>query len=123
MEIKINKEIQNYKESIFFGLSMRQFFFSIFGCGSAVLLYFLLRPYLSAEILSWICVLIVVPFAFMGFVTYNGMPAEKLVVAWFKSEILMPKYLIYESRNIYLEIFNPQKRMKKKPANKKSRLN
>ena len=27
LEIKVNKEIRNYTESIFFGLSMRQFFF------------------------------------------------------------------------------------------------
>ena len=28
MEIKINKEIRDFNESIFFGLSMRQFIFS-----------------------------------------------------------------------------------------------
>ena len=28
MEIKMNKDIREYKESIFFGLSMRQTFFS-----------------------------------------------------------------------------------------------
>ena len=27
MEVKINKEIRNYTESMFFGLSMRQFIF------------------------------------------------------------------------------------------------
>ncbi len=27
MEVKINKEIRNYTESMFFGLSMRQFLF------------------------------------------------------------------------------------------------
>ena len=43
MEVKINREIRNYTESIFFGLSLRQFIFSIFACGVAVLLYFLLR--------------------------------------------------------------------------------
>ncbi|MBE6018572.1 MAG: PrgI family protein, partial [Lachnospiraceae bacterium] len=29
MEVKINKEIRDFTESIFFGLSMRQFFFSV----------------------------------------------------------------------------------------------
>ena len=43
MEVKINREIRNYTESVFFGLSLRQFVFSIFACGVAVLLYFLLR--------------------------------------------------------------------------------
>lgn len=27
MEVKINREIRNYTEAMFFGLSMRQFFF------------------------------------------------------------------------------------------------
>lgn len=30
MEIKINKEIREYTENMFFGLSFRQFFFSLF---------------------------------------------------------------------------------------------
>ena len=29
MQIKMNKEIRGYSESVFFGLSMRQFFFSL----------------------------------------------------------------------------------------------
>ena len=53
MEVKINREIRNYTESMFFGLSMRQFIFSILACGVAVGLYFLLRPYFGVETLSW----------------------------------------------------------------------
>ena len=45
MEVKINREIRNYTESMFFGLSLRQFIFSVLACGVAVGLYFLLRPY------------------------------------------------------------------------------
>ena len=40
MEVKINKEIRNYTEAIFFGLSLRQFIFSVLACGIAVGLYF-----------------------------------------------------------------------------------
>ena len=42
MEVKINKEIRNYTESMFFGLSLRQFIFSVLACGMEVVLYFLL---------------------------------------------------------------------------------
>ena len=41
MEVKINREIRNYTESMFFGLSMRQFIFSVLACGVAVGLYFI----------------------------------------------------------------------------------
>lgn len=40
MEIKINKEIRNYKETIFFGLPMRQFVCAVLAVGVAVGLYF-----------------------------------------------------------------------------------
>lgn len=103
MEVKINREIRQYTESIFFGLSMRQFIFSIFACLVAVLLYFLLRPYLGIETLSWVCILGACPFAVLGFVTYNGMTAEQFISAWFKSEILTPKILTFKATNIYYE--------------------
>lgn len=45
LEVKINREIRNYTEAMFFGLSLRQFIFSILACGVAVGIYFLLRPY------------------------------------------------------------------------------
>ena len=35
MEVKINREIRNYTEAMFFGLSMRQFFFSVAALGMA----------------------------------------------------------------------------------------
>ena len=115
MEIKINKEIRDYKETIFFGLSMRQFIFSLLACGIAVLLYFLLRNYLGLETLSWICILGAIPFGVLGFVKYNGMNAEEFIIAWIKSEILMPKVLFFKPENIYEEIMKQSsKKVKKK---------
>ena len=51
MEVKINKEIRNYTESMFFGLSLRQFIISVLACGVAMGLYFLLRPRFGTETL------------------------------------------------------------------------
>lgn len=104
MEIKINREIRNYTESIFFGLSLRQFVFSVFACGIAVLLYFLLKGRFGIETLSWICILGAAPFAALGFVTYNGMSAEKFIWAWLKSEFLVPKQLTFKPSNFYYEL-------------------
>lgn len=83
---------------------MRQFFFSVFACGVAVLLYFLLKSKFGIETLSWICILGAAPFAMIGFVTYNGMPAEKFIYAWIKSEFLIPKHLIFKPTNFYYEL-------------------
>ena len=103
MEVKINKEIRNYTESMFFGLSMRQFLFSVLACGVAVGLFFLLRGRFGTETVSWMCVLGASPFAVMGFVRYNGMTAEQFVWAWIKSEFLMPKRVLFVPDNLYYE--------------------
>ena len=103
MEVKINKEIRNYTESMFFGLSMRQFLFSVLACGVAVGLFFLLRGRFGMETVSWMCVLGASPFAVMGFVRYNGMTAEQFVWAWIKSEFIMPKKLLFVPENLYYE--------------------
>ena len=76
MEVKINREIRNYTESMFFGLSLRQCVFSVLAIAVAVGLYFLLRPMFGLETLSWVCVLGAAPFAALGFFTYHGMAAE-----------------------------------------------
>lgn len=136
MEVKINKEIRNYTESMFFGLSLRQFIFSVLACGVAVGLYFLLRGRFGTETLSWMCILGASPFAMMGFVRYNGMTAEQFVWAWVKSEFLMPKKILFVPDNLYYEALKPniearekglpaptqkQKRKAEKPERKKSK--
>jgi len=107
LEVKINKEIRNYTESMFFGLSLRQFIFSLLAIGVAVGLYFLLRPHFGTETLSWMCILGAAPFAAMGFVRYNGMNAEQFVWAWFKSEFMMPKKLLFLPDNLYYGVLKP----------------
>ncbi len=97
MEVKINREIRNYTEAVFFGLSLRQIIFSV--CALAVSV--------GTETTSWICIIAAAPFAALGFVKYNGMTAEKFIVAWVKSEFLTPKKLTFKSTNTYYELMKP----------------
>ena len=99
MEVKINREIRNYTESMFFGLSMRQCVFTVLAAGVAILLYFVLKPYVGTETVSWMCILGAAPFAAMGYVTYHGMTAEQFIWAWLKSEVLMPKRLVFKAED------------------------
>ena len=103
LEVKINREIRNYTESMFFGLSMRQFIFSALAILVAVVLYFLLKPHFGTETVSWMCILGAAPFAALGFITYHGMTAEQFLWAWLRSELLEPKELRFESSNLYYE--------------------
>ena len=103
MEVKINREIRNYTESMFFGLSMRQFVFSVLAILVAVGLHFLLKPHFGTETVSWMCILGAAPFAALGFITYHGMTAEQFLWAWLRSELLEPKKLRFEASNLYYE--------------------
>ena len=103
MEIKINQEIKEYNETMFFGLSVRQFIFALLACAAAVGIYFGCRHFMGTEILSWLCMIGAAPFAALGFVRYNGMPAEKIVKAWIRSELLMPRKLLFQGENRLLK--------------------
>jgi len=107
MEIKINREVRDYSESVFFGLSFRQFVFSVLAVLVAVGAYFLLNPYVGTETVSWVCVLGAAPFAAMGFVKYNGMTAEQFLWAWLCSEFIVPKKILFRAENIYAEALKP----------------
>ena len=118
MEVKINREIRNYTESMLFGLSLRQFIFSVLACGVAVGLYFLLKPHLGTETVSWFCILEAAPFAALGFVKYNGITAEKFLWAFIKSEFLIHKKLVFHFTNTYYELMKPIIENKQKEAYK-----
>lgn len=104
MEVKINKDIREYTESIVLGLSLRQCFFSVLACIMAVLFYFLFIDQLGMEMTSWLCMLSAAPFAALGFIHYQGMNAEQIAVTAIKSFILTHRELAYQSKNIYYQI-------------------
>ena len=116
MEVKINRDIRDYTESMYFGLSARQFIFSVLAVGIAVGLYFLLKPVLGMETVSWLCILGAAPFAAMGFVNYHGMTAEQFLWAWLRSEFLEPKELHFEAENLYYEMLREELARQEKEA-------
>lgn len=118
MEIKVNKEIRDYQESVLMGLNLRQTVCALLAVGAAVALYFWLEPLLGLETASWICVFGAAPFAVLGFVSYNKMPAEKLLLLWFRSEILEPRRLYFSSNNLYYEAVKDSLARKEKEARK-----
>lgn len=99
MEVKMNKEIRDYQESMFFGLNFRQFFCSLLAV--AVGIYFTVRDFIGEEFTGWLCILGAAPFAVCGFVKYHGMTAEQFLWAVIKSEFLYPKRLTFQSEDIY----------------------
>ena len=101
-EIELNKEVLDYKESIFFGLSLRQFICSLSAVIVAVTVYFSLRNILAKEILSWLCLILACPFAAAGFFSFNGLTLEQFLWQMLKS------CLIYRGRRVYRSV-NPDR--------------
>ena len=94
MEIKIPKEVRQHKETIFFGLSARQFFCAAVGVGLAVGVYLGLGPVIGKETASWVCILAAAPVALAGFFSYNGMTLEQF--AWAGERRFISKNFHYE---------------------------
>ena len=82
MEVKMNKEIRNYQESMFMGLNLRQCIFSLLAIAVAVGIYFGLGDYVGQEMTGWLCILGAAPFAACGFFQYHGMNAEQFAWAY-----------------------------------------
>ena len=114
MEVKINREIRNYTESMFFGLSMRQFVFAVIGVGAAVGMYFVLRPFFGTETLSWMCMLCAAPFMAMGFITYYGMTADQFALLWIRSKFIEPQKVKFECDTLYSSVLIKAKKKEKK---------
>ena len=104
IEVRINKEFRDYKESLFFGLSLRQLLFALLAVLVAVGLYFGLRSVVGSGEIGWICVLAAFPFALCGFFTYNGMTFERFLLAVIRSELLYPRKLVFKGENLYAKV-------------------
>ena len=105
-EVKIPKEIRQYKESIFFGLSARQFFCAILAVGIAAGVYLLLGKVIGKETASWLCIVLAAPAAMAGFFTYNGMTFEQFLWAVIKTEFLFAGDRKYIGENLCYNSFN-----------------
>ena len=116
MEVRINKEVRNYTESIFFGLNARQFFFSVLACISALFAYMVTGRYFGTEIVSWICILAALPFGLLGFVCFQQMNAEEILrhVLW--SLILEHRDLYDKPFDLYYEISKEIRRRDRKES-------
>ena len=103
MEVKMNKEIMDYREAMFFGLDFRQMACSLLAVLAAVGIYFSLRKTAGEEVTGWLCMLGAAPFAFCGFFRYHGMTAEQFAWAVVKSELLYPKRLLFQPEDLYYQ--------------------
>ncbi len=83
IEIRIPKEIKNYREKLFFGLTLRQCVCAGVALLICVPLYIFGRNFMPQELVSWIVILIAAPLMLAGFFKYNDMFFEQFAVEFF----------------------------------------
>lgn len=104
IEVKIPKELRAHKETIFFGLSARQFICALFAVAIAAGCYLGLDDILGKETASWLCMILAAPVAVAGFFNYNGMTFEQFVRAFVRSQFLAAAPRKFVSQNIYYSL-------------------
>lgn len=57
-----------------------------------------------------VSLLAALPFAFFGFFKYHGMNAEQFLYAFIKSELLIPRRLLFQAKSAYYEAYQANKR-------------
>lgn len=101
LEVKIPPDIQEYKSKLIAGLSVRQVIAISGALVTAVPVGVFGYGKISPDILLWIIILIVVPFAGYGFVSFKGMPFEQFVLVLWRF-YFQPQRRVYEDTEVNL---------------------
>ena len=110
IEIRVPKEILQYKEKLFFDLTLRQLLSILVAVVLGVPTYIVTNKYISGDLSGWFVILVAAVPILYGFWTYNGMPFEKLVEAVVTTMFIYPDKRVYETTNIYEYILFELKR-------------
>ena len=113
LEVKVPKDIKQFHETVFFGLTIRQAICGMLAGGVAIALYFFFIDKLGMEITSWICILAAVPFGLMGFFNYHGLNFEQFLWAWLFTNVLTPTRLFFRAENLYYTMLTEPKANRK----------
>lgn len=103
IEIRIPKEIKNYREKFFFGLTVRQCICAAAALLLCVPLYIFGGKFLPREVISWLVLIIAAPLMLVGFFRYNDMTFEKFAVEWLYFQHY-PQKRVYSYEPIFMEL-------------------
>ena len=99
IEVKIPSEIRDYKGKVFAGLNVRQIIAIGGALAVAVPIVLLGKGKISADVLPWLVIVSVAPFAGWGFMTYKGMRFEEFMRVLFDFHF-MPQKRVYEDADV-----------------------
>ena len=103
IEIKIPKEITDYKEKFLFGLTVRQLVSAVVALAICVPLFIFGKDYLGEDMVGWIIILVAIPVFAFGFFKYDGMPFEKFLAILYRQKWVEPQKRKYEELPVFWE--------------------
>ena len=103
IEIKIPKEITDYKEKFLFGLTVRQLVSAVVALAICVPLFIFGKDYLGEDMVGWISILVAIPVFAFGFFKYDGMPIEKFLAILYRQKWAEPQKRKYEELPVFWE--------------------
>lgn len=101
IEIRIPKEIRDYKEKFFFGLTIRQFVSVAVALAICVPLYVFGDDLFGADLMGWLIILIAAPIFAFGFFKFYGMPFEQFMKILYRQKWAEPQKRKYEEYPVY----------------------
>lgn len=105
IEVKIPKEIRQYREKIFGIFTLRQVIcIAIILIGSTTIGLLLSKAGANNDIVFLCIMIFAVPFFLIGFFRYEDMNFEEYAVIVFISTVLYPAKRVYESDHVYNDI-------------------
>ena len=97
LEVKIPKEITEYREKLIFGLSIRQLFCVAIATILCTITYFVVRPFIGSDLAGYLVLLEAMPIMGIGFLRINGFTFEKYVMLILK-HMLGKQIRVYTTR-------------------------
>lgn len=101
IEIKIPKEITEYKEKFMFGLTVRQLVSAVVALAICVPLFLFGKDFLGEDAVGWLVILVAVPIFAFGFFRYDGMPFEQFLMMIYRQKWVEPQKRKYEELPVF----------------------
>lgn len=119
IEIEINEDVRKYKTKLIGPFTTRQVICLILGSITIVGIAQYLKPILTSDLTTFICMVVAVPFMAVGWIEPYGMKMEDFARTAFISLALAPSIRKFEHTNSYnAQIRNGRKKKKTKISKK-----
>ena len=122
MEVKMNKEVTEYRENVFMGLSVRKVVWLVLAGIVAICVYFWAKPRLGENITSVLCMVSAVPCILMGFFRRNGLYFDRYILTIFRFYFVIPRFLYFKSENPLYEKYQQKEIVVKDGKTKEKKL-